>query len=53
MLRCCCNLHAHTTPAAKGRNGAHLGNAKDSRHVEFRYLAPVGAWRRPKTMSLS
>ncbi|KAH6636985.1 hypothetical protein F5144DRAFT_591966 [Chaetomium tenue] len=31
----------------------HLGNAKDPRHVEFRYLPPTRAWRRPKTASLT
>ncbi|EAQ90560.1 predicted protein [Chaetomium globosum CBS 148.51] len=31
----------------------HLGNAKDPRHVEFRYLPPTRAWRRPKTPSLT
>ena len=39
------HLHAHATPAAEGRNSTPLGNAQDSRHVEFRYPAPRRAWR--------
>ncbi len=47
MQRCSCAPPAcHATPAAEGRNSTHLGNAQDSRHVEFRYPAPRRAWRR-------